>query len=158
MHISYINYCTEINFPKITLHIFICDSRNYMEKWFGNSFPGKSHFSYIKECFRNCFRNNFRLEYKKTPERGKFLALPSGGPKAGHLEGEHLKMGFRTETRTWKWDFALQFALDTLILTSLSKGIPQGKHRLDRKVPSRQGKRRLDGTARWKMPFWDVLV
>ena len=31
-------------------------------------------------------------------------------------------MGFR---------FALKFALDTSILTALSKEIPQGKHRLD---------------------------
>ena len=41
-------------------------------------------------------------------------------------------MGFRTEVRTWKWDFALQFALDTLILTALSKGTPQGRRRLDK--------------------------
>ena len=44
----------------------------------------------------------------------------------------------------WKWDFALQlalengiwlclqFALDTSILTALSKEIPQGRHSLDR--------------------------
>ena len=57
----------------------------------------------------------------------------SGGPKGGHLKGGHLKMGFRSAVRTWKWDFALQFALDTSILTALSKAIPQGKHRLDRK-------------------------
>ena len=41
-------------------------------------------------------------------------------------------MGFRSEVRTWKWDFALKFALDTSILIALSKEIPQGKHRLDR--------------------------
>ena len=41
-------------------------------------------------------------------------------------------MGFQTEGRTWTWDFALQFALDTSILTALSKGIPQGKCGLDR--------------------------
>ena len=41
-------------------------------------------------------------------------------------------MGFRSEVRTCKWDFALQFVLDTLILTALSKGIPQGRVRLDR--------------------------
>ena len=40
---------------------------------------------------------------------------------AGHLKGGHLKM-----------DFALMFALDTSILTALSKKIPQGTHRLDR--------------------------
>ena len=49
-------------------------------------------------------------------------------------------MGFRSEVRTRKWNFALKFALDTSVLTALSKGIPQGKHRLD------------------KMPFRDVLV
>ena len=42
-------------------------------------------------------------------------------------------MGFRTEVRTWKWDFALQLALDTSILTALSEEIPQGMRRLDRK-------------------------
>ena len=54
-------------------------------------------------------------------------------------------MGFCTEVRTWKWDFALKFALDTSILTALSEAIPQGKHRLDRagavqteNAPSRQ--------------------
>ena len=40
-------------------------------------------------------------------------------------------MGFRSEVRTSKWDFALQFALDTSILTALSKGIPQGRRRLE---------------------------
>ena len=40
-------------------------------------------------------------------------------------------MGFRSEVRTCKWDFALQFALDTSILTALP-GIPQGRVRLDR--------------------------
>ena len=48
------------------------------------------------------------------------------------LKGGHLKMGFRSEVRTRKWDFALQFALDTSILTALSKEIPQGRRRLDR--------------------------
>ena len=59
--------------------------------------------------------------------------LNSGGPKGGHLKEGHLKMGFCAEVRTCKWDFALQFALDMSILTALSKGIPQGRRRLDRK-------------------------
>ena len=37
-----------INFPKMTYHVFACDSENYMAKLFGNSFLGKSHFSYMK--------------------------------------------------------------------------------------------------------------
>ena len=43
-------------------------------------------------------------------------------------------MGGRTEVRTMKMvDFTLQFALDTSILTALfSKGIPQGRRRVDR--------------------------
>ena len=41
------------NFPKITYHVFVCDSENYIEKRFGNYFLGKSHFSYMKYCFRN---------------------------------------------------------------------------------------------------------
>ena len=52
--------------------------------------------------------------------------------QGGHLKGGHLNMGFRTEVRTWKWDFALQFALDTSILIALSKGIAQARRRLDR--------------------------
>ena len=27
-----------INFPKIALHVFVCDSEDYMEKLFGNLF------------------------------------------------------------------------------------------------------------------------
>ena len=41
-------------------------------------------------------------------------------------------MWFLTEVRTWKWDVALQFALDMPILTALSKGIAQGRRPLDR--------------------------
>ena len=41
-------------------------------------------------------------------------------------------MGFRTEIRTHNVDFALKFALDTSVLTALSKAVPQGKRRLDR--------------------------
>ena len=61
-----------------------------------------------------------------------FAGLNSGGPKGGQLKGGHLKMGFRSEVRICKWDFALQFALDTSILTALSKRIPQGRRRLER--------------------------
>ena len=50
----------------------------------------------------------------------------SGGPKGGHLKGGHLKMGFRTESCTRHVDFALKVALDTSILTALSKAIPNG--------------------------------
>ena len=41
-------------------------------------------------------------------------------------------MGFRSEVRTWQWDFTLKFALDTSILTAFSKASTQGKHRLDK--------------------------
>ena len=44
-------------------------------------------------------------------------------------------MEFRSEVHTWKWDFALKFALDMSILTALSKAIP--RRRLDREAPSR---------------------
>ena len=44
-------YFSGINFPKITWHVFVCDSRNYMEKLFGNCL-GLSHVSYTEECFR----------------------------------------------------------------------------------------------------------
>ena len=66
------------------------------------------------------------------------IQLASGGPKGGHLEGGHLKMGVCSGVRTRQWDFALQFALDTSILTALSKGIPQGRRRLE------GARRRLD--------------
>ena len=55
-------YFSWIDLPKITYHIFAGDSENYMEKWFGKYFLGKSHFIYMKQCFRNWFRNNFWLE------------------------------------------------------------------------------------------------
>ena len=40
-----------INFPKITYHVFVCDSENCMEKLFGNYFFGKSHVRYMKYFF-----------------------------------------------------------------------------------------------------------
>ena len=58
--------------------------------------------------------------------------IRSGGPTGGHLKGGRLKIGFRSEVRTCKWDFALQFALDTSVLLAVSEGIPQGRRRLDR--------------------------
>ena len=51
LHFSYIKIFWEINFPKITLDVFACDSENYVEKIFGSYFLGKSHFSY-KKVFR----------------------------------------------------------------------------------------------------------
>ena len=51
-----------VNFPKITLHVFIWDSEKYMEKLFGSYFPGKMQFSYMKWCFRNEFLSSTRLE------------------------------------------------------------------------------------------------
>ena len=41
-------------------------------------------------------------------------------------------MGFHNEIRSRHVDLALTFAVDTSILTALSKAIPQGKRRLDR--------------------------
>ena len=37
LHFSCI-FFSGINFPKITLHVFVCDSEHYMEKSFGNYF------------------------------------------------------------------------------------------------------------------------
>ena len=49
LHLSYIEIFSRINFPKITLHVFVCDSENYMKNvW---DFLEKSHFSYIKRMF-----------------------------------------------------------------------------------------------------------
>ena len=40
-----------MNIPKITYHVFVCDSENYMDKPFWNYFLGKSDFSYMKYAF-----------------------------------------------------------------------------------------------------------
>ena len=49
-----------MNIPKITLHVFVCDSENYMDKTIWElEFLRKSPLSYMKSCFRNSFRNNF---------------------------------------------------------------------------------------------------
>ena len=58
-------------FSQITWHVFVCDSGNYMEKSFRNYFQGKSHFSYVKECFQNCSRNHFLLERKQIVKRSR---------------------------------------------------------------------------------------
>ena len=50
-----------ILFPKITLHVFVCDSKKHMEKLFRNYCLGKPHVGYMKQCFGNCYRNNFQL-------------------------------------------------------------------------------------------------
>ena len=60
--------------------------------------------------------------------------------KGDILNGGHLKMGFRTDIRTWHVDFALRFALETSILTALSMAIPQGMRRLDRESAVQTGK------------------
>ena len=63
LHFSYLTiFLSGIIFPKIRLHVFVCDSETYIQKPSGNYFLGKSCFSYTKECFRNCLRNNFRVE------------------------------------------------------------------------------------------------
>ena len=68
-----------------------------------------------------------------SPSPGDY-SIMSGGPTGGHLKGEHLKMGFRTEIRTRHVDLALKFAqsLYKSIPTVLSEAAPQRKHRLDR--------------------------
>ena len=38
----------ELISPKITYHVFVCDSENNMEKLFVNNFLEKSHFNYMK--------------------------------------------------------------------------------------------------------------
>ena len=48
MRLQACKYFSGIHFPKITLHVFVCDSENYMENLFGNYFLGKSHFNYTK--------------------------------------------------------------------------------------------------------------
>ena len=53
IHFSLKSYVSGIAFPKITLHVFVCDSENYMEKLFGNYFLGKSHVSFTNECLQN---------------------------------------------------------------------------------------------------------
>ena len=62
LHFSYIKYYSGHLFSqKLTWHVFVCDSENYMEKLVGNHLLGKSHFSYITYCYRNSSGNSFRL-------------------------------------------------------------------------------------------------
>ena len=54
LHFSYTKiYISWINFPQMTWHVLFCDSENFMEKLSRNYFLRKSHFSYIKKCFRS---------------------------------------------------------------------------------------------------------
>ena len=53
-----------------------------MDKRFGNYFLGKSHFSYMKYCFRNYFRNNFWLECALNRHFDLFGVSGSVGPLA----------------------------------------------------------------------------
>ena len=52
-------FCSEMNFPKIAYHVFVCDSENYMEESFGNYFLGKSRFSYTKY-------RSIQIDYRQT--------------------------------------------------------------------------------------------
>ena len=62
-------------------------------------------------------------------------------------------MGFRSEIRTRHADVAVRFALDTSILTALSKGIPQGHRSLDREGAVQTGKAQSRAHRALKMPF-----
>ena len=50
-------YSSGINFPKITYHVFVCDSENYMETLFGNSFFENG----ISVTQKNVFGTNFAI-------------------------------------------------------------------------------------------------
>ena len=58
------NIFLELMLSKLTLHVFVCDSENFIEKLLGNALLGKSHFGYIREWFWNSSRKNFGLECK----------------------------------------------------------------------------------------------
>ena len=51
------NIYSGINFPKITYHVFVCDSENYMEKRFGNYFLE----NLISVTWNNVFGINFAI-------------------------------------------------------------------------------------------------
>ena len=84
------------------LHVFVCDSENYMDKLVGKDLLGKSHVSYTKECDRNEFRNNCHLAC--TPDLS-FSWNPVGlvqthfGPPAGNGDENGRKVDFGI---TWK--------------------------------------------------------
>ena len=61
LHCSYKKcfFLRELILAKITYHVFVCDSENYMEKSFGNYFLGKPHFSHMKFGFRNFISQSF---------------------------------------------------------------------------------------------------
>ena len=74
-HCSYIKYVSGINFPK-KLH----DTYSFVIQritWKNHLGLGKSHYSYIKLCFRNSCCNNFRLEctYRRTLGKTKVQAM-----------------------------------------------------------------------------------
>ena len=69
----------KLHFPKITCHVFVCDSENYMEKLFVNFLLGKSHGSYINKVFGNNFAiiSGWRVQAPSKNLAKKHLLLES---------------------------------------------------------------------------------
>ena len=64
------SYFSRVNYPKNSLHVFVCDSENYMEKLFGNYFLGKSHFSYTKIRARSTTTRHRNLQFRGAVSTG----------------------------------------------------------------------------------------
>ena len=116
-------------------------TRDFLEAWIFS-------WQVFRKFPRNCWA--FILvgpeKSRKIPAK---LNFPSPPKNQEALKGDILKGTSENGISLWsshlKWAFALQFALDTSIITALSTGIPQGRRCLDRegavwtqKAPSRQ--------------------
>ena len=99
---SYINvFLSGTNVPKMTLHVLVCDSVNYMQTLFQSNYLGKSHCSDIKWCIPNYSCNNFWLEYKlvfhPNPESVDSLS------ESGSERKMSTKETWLSFVRVWKW-------------------------------------------------------
>ena len=65
----------------------------------------------------NLYNSSAIKDLKADVENSNLKLITQEALKGDHLKGGYLKMGFRTEIRTRHMDFALNFALDTSILT-----------------------------------------
>ena len=105
------NTSLELIYRKITLHVFVCDSENYMEKMFANDFLRKSHFSTCKKVFGINFaaicdwsvfvvqtktfrvlflRTNLQVRIEESRKSTREAPCQSvRGPDAGGLSGTH---------------------------------------------------------------------
>ena len=93
-------YFSGINYPKITYHVFVCDSENYTEKLFGELFSLKISFQLHEMMFSLQFRvpgmelkNPSSPEIRKTYEKVTESPTPSRAPKIRKKNTKNTKKG-----------------------------------------------------------------